>query len=106
MQTKFEAYEVPVKRDELGAWAHPDFPWDNWPDNTSLDPYFESLNFRCKSVLMQDELEGEALNNYFDNSETDYSLWEPRKPDGAGWFLAAIHDTDEGPCARWVAPLK
>jgi len=105
MIVKFEAHEVPAMRNEYGYWDHPAFPWDTWPDDTNLAPYFKDLGFRCKGTLMQDELDVEVVDKFFDDGETDCTFWEPKKPDGQGWFLASIHDTEEGPCALWVSPI-
>ncbi|EPO3676975.1 hypothetical protein ACT90K_006598, partial [Pseudomonas aeruginosa] len=34
-----------------------------------------------------------------------YSEWIPTRPEGAGWFVLSIHDTDNGPVCQYVRPL-
>lgn len=32
--------------------------------------------------------------------------WEPDAPEGDGWRLVAVYDTDDGPAAMFVRPLQ
>ena len=32
--------------------------------------------------------------------------WEPQSPDGEGWFLVAIYDTEDGPYACFGRPAE
>ncbi|HBO4494884.1 TPA: hypothetical protein NI586_006234, partial [Pseudomonas aeruginosa] len=43
----------------------------------------------------------------YDSARSDqrYSEWIPTRPEGAGWFVLSIHDTDNGPVCQYVRPL-
>ncbi len=28
--------------------------------------------------------------------------WEPERPEGEGWFVGSIHDTEDGPVCIWL----
>ena len=32
----------------------------------------------------------------------DISAWEPERPEGDGWFIGSIHDTEDGPVCVWL----
>ncbi|EHU9778498.1 hypothetical protein KZ562_005197, partial [Escherichia coli] len=32
----------------------------------------------------------------------DISAWEPERPEGDGWFIGSIHDTEDGPVCIWL----
>ncbi|EFC0197646.1 hypothetical protein, partial [Escherichia coli] len=32
----------------------------------------------------------------------DISAWEPERPEGEGWFIGSIHDTEDGPVCVWL----
>ncbi|MEH0046558.1 hypothetical protein, partial [Escherichia coli] len=32
----------------------------------------------------------------------DISAWEPERPEGEGWFIGSIHDTEDGPVCIWL----
>ncbi|MCS2154734.1 hypothetical protein MUU49_19465 [Scandinavium goeteborgense] len=31
-----------------------------------------------------------------------FGFWEPEMPEGDGWFVGSIHDTDDGPVCVWL----
>ncbi|GCF98757.1 hypothetical protein BvCmsF30A_04310 [Escherichia coli] len=32
----------------------------------------------------------------------DITAWEPERPEGEGWFIGSIHDTEDGPVCVWM----
>ncbi|EJN3771908.1 hypothetical protein NVA45_004960, partial [Escherichia coli] len=32
----------------------------------------------------------------------DIAAWEPERPEGEGWFIGSIHDTEDGPVCIWL----
>ncbi|ENZ4931634.1 hypothetical protein ACNBFU_005418, partial [Escherichia coli] len=32
----------------------------------------------------------------------DIAAWEPERPEGEGWFVGSIHDTEDGPVCVWL----
>ncbi|EJC4159266.1 hypothetical protein NMZ70_005405, partial [Escherichia coli] len=37
-----------------------------------------------------------------DACDADISAWEPERPEGDGWFIGSIHDTEDGPVCVWL----
>lgn len=36
----------------------------------------------------------------------DVSDWHPSAPEGEGWFMGSIHDTEDGPVCVWLREVK
>lgn len=89
-----------VERDALGRWCHPGFPdfdedlgaYERWLMDQALEWCVRSME-NDRPDLMEKYME-EELDNF--------SAWEPTPPDGDGWFLIWIEDTEEGPMATWA----
>ncbi|HFO5431081.1 TPA: hypothetical protein ACHKAL_003391, partial [Escherichia coli] len=32
----------------------------------------------------------------------DIASWKPERPEGEGWFIGSIHDTEDGPVCVWL----
>lgn len=96
-----------VKRNEYGHWDHPDLPAFEGTDEAGPDaPKWKDWLAAQQLEVCRFELEGEddnhpAYKKYFDGSDPDISEWNPQ-PEGEGWFLLSICDTDDGPMA-WFA---
>ncbi|MEC5319285.1 hypothetical protein VSX61_10080 [Brenneria populi subsp. brevivirga] len=91
-------------RDAEGFWHHPlriDTPFDEegttieeyreWYSEIGMDIAFTDMN----SVFCEDCVYGE-------NVASPALHWNPTPPDGNGWVLTCIFDTEDGPCAEWV----
>ncbi|EJK3611927.1 hypothetical protein NLA20_005165, partial [Escherichia coli] len=37
-----------------------------------------------------------------DAAGPDIAAWEPERPEGEGWFVGSIHDTEDGPVCIWL----
>lgn len=92
-----------VQRDSNGYWCHPDLPqietneqFDNWISAQGLQ-----YSIHC---LDGDDGVGEEEANtaYFENGDASCAVWQPSKPDGDGWFIVSIHDTEDGPVCIWI----
>lgn len=97
-----------VTRGELGFWTHPEFfepangneygipgEYQAWLNKNNLESY--ELSLEC------DLDQQEFADKYFDGEyDADVSLWSPTKPDGDGWFIGSIHDTEDGPYCIWL----
>lgn len=99
--TRFAADRLPA-RDQYGHVWHPDLP--EMGEDEIVNPYLWAIGFDCKFVNM----EGDApalYDTYSDAGEPDCSAWIPSTPEGGGWLLAAIYDTEDGPYALYVRPF-
>ncbi|MCC0381001.1 hypothetical protein FA341_33510 [Pseudomonas aeruginosa] len=92
-----------VERDQFGFWTHPNYP--DLADNCSSSEAQEILR-RLGLELQNVFMESDAPRLY-DSARSDqrYSEWIPTRPEGAGWFVLSIHDTDNGPVCQYVRPL-
>ena len=97
-----------VERCDLGYWTHPDYfePANNneygflgefeaWLADQGLEHSVISLE--C------DDAAEELAERYADGDlDCDISAWDPSRPDGEGWFIGSIHDTEDGPYCIWL----
>lgn len=92
-----------VERDQFGFWTHPNYP--DLADNCSSSEAQETLR-RLGLELQNVFMESDAPRLY-DSARSDqrYSEWIPTRPEGSGWFVLSIHDTDNGPVCQYVRPL-
>lgn len=92
-----------VERDQFGFWTHPNYP--DLADNCSSSEAQETLR-RLGLELQNVFMESDAPRLY-DSARSDqrYNEWIPTRPEGAGWFVLSIHDTDNGPVCQYVRPL-
>lgn len=92
-----------VERDQFGFWTHPNYP--DLADNCSSNEAQETLR-RLGLELQTVFMESDAPRLY-DSARSDqrYSEWIPTRPEGSGWFVLSIHDTENGPVCQYVRPL-
>ncbi|WP_329038691.1 hypothetical protein [Pseudomonas aeruginosa] len=92
-----------VERDQFGVWTHPNYP--DLADNCSSNEAQETLR-RLGLELQTVFMESDAPRLY-DSARSDqrYSEWIPTRPEGSGWFVLSIHDTENGPVCQYVRPL-
>ena len=81
------------------GYLHPEYPdfegrewitfdeWKEWLDQENLEDSAHLLEY-------EDTPFSEA---YFEGQAVDLSEWEINKPEGDGWFLGAMFDTEDGP---------
>ncbi|GKW29484.1 hypothetical protein AB6D34_18250 [Pectobacterium brasiliense] len=94
---------IPV-RDENGWWTHPDFPEndESWTIN-HFHKWAEDNNFDIEIVFLENEIGFEKTKErYWEVGASDCEGWEPTPPNGDGWFIVSIHDTQDGPVCIWL----
>ncbi len=97
---------VAVERDADGWWSHPGIPdfdedmdaWRTWRDA-------QGLEFTHVSLENEDETHP-AYVAYYENEEASVANWHPQAPDGEGWFVFSIHDTEDGPFWYWARRIS
>ncbi|MFP2239914.1 hypothetical protein ACLEX4_15475 [Pseudescherichia vulneris] len=92
---------LPVERDEYGCWTHPEYDKfcdsrDYIPD-AELDAWAQTNGLEWIYELRDDSFD------YLDDVpyDSDFSEWQPKPPDGEGWFIGSIHDSEDGPVCTW-----
>lgn len=93
---------VEVVRDSDGYWIHPDLP-DFDEDAGAYNEWLKVQSLETSFVWLESERDDHpAFISYFENADLNISTWEPTPPDGDGWFLICISDTDDGPAACYA----
>lgn len=91
------------QRGRDGYWTHPDVPVIETTEQ--FNAWQAEQGFQC-SVVMLDGDDGvgseDAQKRYFEDGDTDILVWQPSKPEGEGWFIVSIHDTEDGPACLWI----
>lgn len=96
---------IEVERNEDGHWTHPDY--SALFGNREIISPDEFKSFCDKHGIESSITEMECDNNqtvidsYFEDGNPNISGWEPSQPDGDGWFIGSIHDTEDGPLCVW-----
>jgi hypothetical protein len=98
MTKLIEATEV--KRDEAGFWYHPDIPEFEEGQEREYRAWLAEQLLETRFMFL--EYEHPAYVRYFEEGDPDCSDWNPQPPDGEGWWLLAIGDTEDGPVATWA----
>lgn len=93
---------VNVVRQEDGLWYHPDMP--SFTENVEqFSEWLLEQGLQIEVVKLSDEDEAHPVYaNYFYAGATNVSGWNPREPDGDGWFMLSIEDTEDGPACLWA----
>lgn len=91
------------QRGQHGYWTHPDVP------DIETDAQFKAWQaehgFQLSIVLLEsdDGIGSEDVRQrYFEEGDSDILAWQPSKPDGEGWFIVSIHDSEDGPVCLWI----
>lgn len=94
-----------VERDENGYWVHSQIPETEsseivkeWMNKNKLD---HSLTFMEGDIAYDHPI----YKSYFEDGNPNFSNWEPSKPEGRGWFIGGIYETEEGPVCMWLRQL-
>ncbi|EPW8795990.1 hypothetical protein ACWQOS_000818 [Morganella morganii] len=95
---------IKPERDPDGYWVHPGVPClesdqeiERWCDENNLE---HQVVYCCNDIDNFHPL----WFSYFEEGDPNISAWEPKKPDGDGWFIAWIAGNEDGPVCMWVRP--
>lgn len=92
-----------VQRDENGYWTHPALPEFDEGDSAKCKEWQKAQGLEISHVCLESEdLDHAAYVAYFENEESTCAQWEPPRPEGEGWFMLAIDDTEDGPTCWWA----
>lgn len=91
---------LPVERNQHGYWSHPDYlmfcDGREFISTTEFDQWASEHGLHwCVEYRDEEELEPN-VDGY------DLSTWQPKAPDGEGWFVGSIHDTEDGAVCIWL----
>lgn len=95
---------VPVARDQDGSWLHPACPMTD-DESFNVQSWLAGQGFDASFVSMEGDDPDDALHERY-SAESTFLFWEPKPPTGAGWFLFALYDTEDGPYACFTCPFN
>lgn len=99
-----ECRDVPVQRNEVGMWTHPAYlkafgGCDSVPAGM-FNAWLQHLDLESKTVVF-------SPNDIGEISWEDVAEWEPEAPDGQGWFIGSIHESEDyGVVCVWLRKTK
>ena len=95
---------LPVERDQYGYWTHP--LYDKFCDGREhisteeFNALLEKVGLEWTVIYRDEDDVYPAVDGY------DISTWQPEMPDGDGWFVGAIHDTEDGAVCIWLRSVQ
>lgn len=93
---------APVDRSgELGQWHHPELPDFDEGDEERFKAWLRQQQLELRHIWLQDDDSPQA-QHYWDGNDPDLTFWTPQPPDGEGWFLLWLCDTEDGGCATFA----
>ncbi len=96
---------VPHERDDNGFWTHPAWPLTDDEEGIP-NLWFEERGLQLKVVEFEYDAEEEIQEKYYETGAPDCSAWTPTIPEGEGWFVFSVHDTESGPVCVFVRPQR
>lgn len=90
--------EASWSRDNNGCGINPDMPC--FDDFSQAIKFFDIFGIELIAGYAESELDADSYLVL--THSNDFSNWTPEAPDGEGWVLVAIFDTEDGPAAWWL----
>ncbi|MBN3851953.1 hypothetical protein G3N59_01045 [Paraburkholderia sp. Ac-20340] len=85
-----------ILRDDQGFLTHPDYPICD--EGTRADTFLEAFGIETRFRAMENDLP-DLHERWCDGGLDNCSEWTPTAPEGDGWLLLEIYDTEDGPYA-------
>ncbi len=93
-----------VDRDKHGYWTHPVYElFCDGRESIAPEEFNQWLKqqvLKCSIQYRDEEEIDPKVDGY------DISSWQPEAPAGEGWFVASIHDTEDGAVCIWLRAAK
>lgn len=89
-----------IVRDAGGWLTHPAMPICD--EGVLYDKFLSAFGIQTHFCAMDGDAAPEDVERYFDQGEADCSNWNPTPPEGDGWRLLEIFDTENGPYALFA----
>lgn len=89
------------ERDEMGLGDHPELPMLD--EGMMPRSFFAALGLELAHTSAEDQLDWDVLGAM--SEAVNWADWLPTPPQGDGWKLVSIFDTEDGPVAWWLREL-
>lgn len=99
----FDPARMPY-RDAFGFASHPDLDMFTTEAAVYDEAALARSGFALAARAAQDDAP-ELVSAYAEFDENAIARWQPTPPDGDGWRLVAVYDTEAGPLAYFVRRL-
>lgn len=86
-----------IVRDACGWLTHPAMPICD--EGVRYDKFLCAFGMEAHFCAMDGDAPQDDVERYFDQETGDCSSWTPTPPEGDGWVLLEIYDTEDGPHA-------
>lgn len=96
---------VEVVRSDIGYWIHPDIANMAFATNREWELFKQQQNIEIATTCFGDDAPKHVQEAYEDGSP-DFSEWNPTPPEGDGWFMLSIYDTEDMPVCMWARRLE
>jgi ribA/ribD-fused uncharacterized protein len=93
-----------IDRDSLGHWYHPHLP--DTDEGVSYGDLLAVFGMEVACIDMEGDAPEDVAERYFEQGGPDCSDWQPTPPEGEGWALLAIFDTEDGPHALFARKAR
>jgi len=97
----------PLVRNKDGIGFHPALP--DFDEGVKSSDFFAALGIELKGGMAENEMDSDAYEAMTGNGLTDdgdsYNAWTPKRPEGDGWNLVAVFDTEDGPACWWMRDM-
>ncbi|MBR8443273.1 hypothetical protein KDW23_01000 [Burkholderia cenocepacia] len=93
-----------IVRDQDGMLSHPAVPYLD--EDVNYETFFAAFGIEAAFIHMEDDVDCDTYDRYFASNSPDCSMWTPSTPQGDGWLLLEIYDTEDGPVALFVREKK
>lgn len=90
------------QRNSEGYWCHPDMPEIETSEQFDAWISSQGLQYAVHCLDGDDGIGAEDAQERYSEGDTDILAWQPSAPAGDGWFIASIHDTEDGPVCLWI----
>ena len=92
--------------DNLGFWTHPDFfepaNGNEYPAPGEFEAWAKAQGVEVYTLSLDVDPAADDIQAAYEEGDADVSGWNPSPPNGEGWFLASVHDTEDGPYSVWL----
>jgi hypothetical protein len=76
------------------------FP-NEYPAPGEFEAWAKAQGVEVYTLSLDADPAADDIQAAYEVGEADVSAWNPTPPIGEGWFLASIHDTEDGPYSVW-----
>lgn len=98
-----ERFLSPVEpvRSRDGHWRHPHWPQEE--NDAIMENWLKLIGFEIEPVWLSGDDSAEDVQARWETGDCDFLAWQPKPPaEAAGWFIASIHDHEDGPVCIWA----